>query len=367
MSACETLAPLGLAEPWDQVGLHVGDPGQSVSRAMLCIDLTEAVLDEAISQRVQLVVAYHPPIFKPLTRLTTQEPKQRIILRAARKGIAVYSPHTALDAAQGGVNDWLASGLGEGIVRTIKPANSAEGKGFKLVTFVPLEALDVVRSAMCEAGAGQIGGYAGCSFSGEGQGTFRGGPSTSPVVGKAGRFERVPELRLELGVASDRLEAVVAALRLAHPYEEPAFDIYPLESATDPRTGQGRVVELAKAISLTTLVKRVKAHLGVKVLEVAKRVGGTPGGGKVQRVGLCAGAGVSMLADAGRIDAFLTGEMRHHDVLEAVSGGVSVLLAGHTQTERPYLGTYRRRLMGQTGKAVAWRVSKADRAPSAIQ
>jgi dinuclear metal center YbgI/SA1388 family protein len=368
MDACKALAPHRLAEPWDKVGLHVGDPGQSIARAMLCIDLTEAVLDEAIAQKIQLIVAYHPPIFTPLERLTTQDPKQKIILRAARKGIAVYSPHTALDAAEGGVNDWLVSGFGEGTIRTIKSAASADGKGFKLVTFVPDEALDAVRSALCQAGAGQIGDYAACSFSSEGQGTFKGDTSTSPAVGKAGRFQKVAELRLEVRVPSAQLNSVVSALRSAHPYEEPAFDVYPLEPTSDPRTGQGRVIELAKPISLTTLVKRVKAHLGVTILEVAKSVGTRKSsGGKIELIGVCAGAGGSLLADAGPIDAFLTGEMRHHDVLEAVSKGVSVLLAGHTQTERPYLATYRRRLMGHTGKAVAWQVSKADRAPSVLK
>ncbi len=360
--ACEAIAPLRLAEPWDQVGLHVGDPRASVSRGLLCIDLTEAVLDEAITQKAQLVVAYHPPIFKPLDRLTTIDVKQRIILRAARKGIAVYSPHTALDAAEGGVNDWLAAGLGKGEVRTIKPAVAADGRGFKLVTFVPNDALEAVRSALCGAGAGQMGGYDSCSFTNEGHGTFRGDQTTSPAIGKPGRLERVPEQRLEVHVPSSCLEAVVAALRVSHPYELPAFDIYPLEPQTDPHTGQGRVVELASAVSLTTLVNRVKQHLGVKTIEVAKG-----SAGKVKRIGLCAGAGVSLLGDAGPIDVFLTGEMRHHDMLDAVSKGVSVLLAGHTQTERPYLPTYKRLLTKQTGRAVSWQVSKADRAPSVVR
>ncbi len=386
IEACEAIAPLRLAEGWDQVGLHVGDPGASVSRAMVCIDLTEAVLEEAVDQKVQLVVAYHPPIFKALDRLTTLDVKQRIILRAARRGIAIYSPHTALDAAEGGVNDWLASGLGEGEVRVIKRAGAAHGKGFKLVTFVPSDAVEVVRSALCAAGAGRLGGYDACSFTSEGKGTFRGDATTSPAVGKAGRLERVAEHRLEVHVPAPRIEAVVAALRLAHPYEEPAFDIYPLALETDPRTGQGRVVELVKAVSLTTLVNRVKTHLGVKTLEVAKAVGGAggaggtggirgAGGGKVKRIGLCAGAGVSLLPEAGAIDVFLTGEMRHHDVLDAVSRGVSVVLAGHTQTERPYLGTYKRRLAkltpgpggGRGSRGVSWRVSQADRAPSVIR
>ncbi|MEZ6189915.1 MAG: Nif3-like dinuclear metal center hexameric protein [Phycisphaerales bacterium] len=363
LTALQALAPHHLAEPWDQVGLHVGDPGARIDRALLCIDLTESVLEEAITHKAQLIVAYHPPIFKPLARLTTADPKQRIILRAARKCIAIYSPHTALDAAEGGVNDWLASGLGAGEIRTIKPSDTAN-KGFKLVTFVPTEAADKVRSAMCLAGAGRIGDYEGCSFSGPGEGTFRGGDTTSPAVGKAGRFERVPELRLELPVPADRLAEVVTALREAHPYEEPAFDIYPLQSPPDveTRTGQGRVLTLDKPVSLTTLVNRTKGHLGVKVLDVAAAKGNT----RIERVGLCAGAGGSLLADAhpeGAIDAFLTGEMRHHDVLDAVSRGVSVVLAGHTQTERPYLPIYRRRLVELTGLTVKWRVSKTDRPP----
>ena len=382
---CEAIAPLRLAEPWDQVGLHVGDPGASVTKALLCIDLTEAVLEEAIAQKAQLVVAYHPPIFKPLDRLTTLDIKQRIILRAARKGIAVYSPHTALDAAEGGVNDWLASGLGKGDVSTIKPAVSADGKGFKLVTFVPNDALETVRSALCTAGAGRMGGYDSCSFTNGGMGTFRGDETTSPTIGKPGRLERVAEQRLEVHVPPPCLEAVVTALRSSHPYEMPAFDIYPLEDQADPRTGQGRVVELASAVSLTTLVNRVKQHLGVKTLEVAKGVGPSGGNsgnggrasgasaGKITRVGLCAGAGVSLLGDAGPVDVFLTGEMRHHDVLDAVSRGVSVILAGHTQTERPYLPTYKQRLAKQTGqgnrgsRGISWQISKADRAPSVVR
>lgn len=367
LTALQALAPHHLAEPWDQVGLHVGDPGARIDRALLCIDLTESVLEEAITHKAQLIVAYHPPIFKPLARLTTADPKQRIILRAARKGIAIYSPHTALDAAEGGVNDWLASGLGAGEIRTIKPSDTAN-KGFKLVTFVPTEAADKVRSAMCLAGAGRIGDYEGCSFSGPGEGTFRGGDTTSPAVGKAGRFERVPELRLELPVPADKLAEVVTVLCEAHPYEEPAFDIYPLQSppGVEARTGQGRVLTLDKPVSLTTLVNRTKGHLGVKVLEVASPVA-AKGSTCIQRVGLCAGAGGSLLTEAGSIDVFLTGEMRHHDVLDAVSRGVSVILAGHTQTERPYLPVYRRRLVELTGLTVKWRVSNADQPPSRLR
>ena len=363
LTVLEAIAPPALAEDWDQVGLHVGDVGQSVTRGLLCIDLTEAVLDEAVRQGAELIVAYHPPIFKPLPRLTTGDVKQRIIWRAVREGIAIYSPHTALDAAAGGVNDWLAGGLGEGEVRTIRAGAAVGGRRYKLVTFVPGDALDAVRSAMHLAGAGRIGGYESCSFSGEGEGTFLGGAGTSPVIGKSGRFERVAERRLEMVVDGRDLSAVTAALREAHPYEEPAFDVYPLEDVPDGRMGQGRVVTLARPVGMSLLVERVKAMLGVKHLEV-----GVPKGMKrVQRIGLCAGAGGSLLNEAGPIDAFLTGEMRHHDQLAAVGRGVAVLLAGHTQTERPYLPVLRKRLTAGIGKGVQWRVSKADRPPVGVR
>jgi len=363
LSELEAIAPLHLAEGWDQVGLHVGDPGRSVSRALLCIDLTEAVLEEAVRQKAQLIVAYHPPIFKALSRLTTGDLKQRIILRAAEKRIAIYSPHTALDEAERGVNDWLAAGLGKGLIETIKPSGPVGGAGFKLVTFVPAESVDAVRAAMSGAGAGRIGNYESCSFKAGGEGTFKGGASSSPAIGRAGRFERVSEERLEVPLGRGRLHEVVSALRSAHPYEEPAFDVYPLEPVSDARAGQGRVVTLDKPVSLTVLAKRIKALLGVNHLEV-----GSPRGLKqVRRVGLCAGAGISLLPDAGPIDAFFTGEMRHHDQLEAIGKGVAVLLAGHTQTERPYLPTYKKLLSKRTGKAVAWAVSKADRAPTMIR
>lgn len=355
------LAPESLAEDWDKVGLHVGDPAQTVSKAMLCIDLTEPVLDEAIAAGVELIVAYHPPIFSPLSSVTTGDVKSRIIYRAVREGVAIYSPHTALDAAEGGVNDWLAAGLGKGKVRPIRP--TAAAGGYKVVVFVPHDDADAVRDAMAAAGGGNIGDYSACSFGVAGEGTFRGGDSTNPAVGQRGRFERVSELRMEMVVNRAALAGVVAAMVEAHPYEEPAFDVYRVENAKPQAaaTGQGRVVELDEPVTLDALVARIAKRLKVKHLDVAKA-----GRGKVRRVGLCAGAGGSLLADSGDIDAFFTGEMRHHDVLAAVADGVSVILAGHTQTERPYLATYRKRIAAAGGEGIKWAISRKDQPPSAI-
>ncbi len=378
----DQLAPLALAEPWDKAGLTVGDPSRPVRRGLLCIDLTDAVLTEALGGRrgghkADLIVAYHPPIFEPLAALTALEPKQRLILRAAEQRVAIYSPHTALDAAMGGVNDWLAAGVGAGEVRAIRPAGHGEACPVKLVTFVPPEQAHVVQAAMWKAGAGCIGAYGDCSFAAAGEGTFRGNATTHPAVGKPGRLERVPELRVEMICRRDCLSQVVAALRQAHPYEEPAFDIIPLQvppppplSATpsEPVAGQGRIVALHRPVTLATLAQRLKKHLGVRHLEVAEPAG-RGRGRSMQRVGLCAGAGASLLDDAIRaadIDFFITGEMRHHDVLAAQQRGIGVILAGHTQTERPYLPVYRDRLC-RAAPGVTWAVSRADIAPTNLR
>ena len=294
------LAPESLAEPWDKVGLQLGDPAWTVRSALLCIDLTEAVLEEAIASRVNLLVAYHPPIFSPLAALTVHDPKQRIILQAARKKIAIYSPHTALDAAPGGVNDWLCDGIGKGRVRAIKEADGAGATSYKVVTFVPHDWADAVRAAMADAGAGRIGHYTQCSFGSDGQGTFLGDDTTSPAVGRRGRLESVNELRLEMLCHHNQLREVVAALKTAHPYEEVAYDVYPLHPPPEPSvsnsaapTGQGRVIDLDRPVTPATLVQRLKKHLGVRHLHA-----GVPQGKRsIARVGLCAGAGGSLLPE----------------------------------------------------------------------
>lgn len=355
-----SLSPEHLAEPWDRVGLHVGRIDGQVRRGLLCIDLTEDVMQEAVANQVELIVAYHPPIFKPLMSLTERTAKSRIVLTAAEHAMAIYSPHTALDAVEGGVNDWLAAGVGAGRIEPIRPAS--RGAQVKLVVFVPEDDADRLRAALSEAGAGRIGRYSKCSFSVPGQGTFQGDATTHPVRGRAQRFERVAEWRMEMIVPRANLAAVMETVRTHHPYEEPAFDLYPLEIEKDTKAGQGRVVTLNRAVSLKTLVARLKEHLGLSHLQV----GQATGGGRIKRVGLCAGAGGSLLEDAGAVDAFFTGEMRHHDVLAAVAEGTAVILAGHTQTERPYLKVYRKRLTKLAPK-VQWRVSRADRAVTALR
>ncbi len=355
LDVMQAIAPPQLAEPWDKVGLQVGDKQQAIRKGLLCIDLTPAVVQQAIAGKAQLIVSYHPPVFEPLKTLTPTDWKTRALIECVKRDIAVYSPHTALDASPQGLNHWLATGLGAGQQRVIKPA--APAKQGKLVVFVPLKAVDGLREALSQAGAGQIGQYSRCSFGVLGEGTFKGDDQSHPTVGQAGRFERVEELRMEMVFPWTIKDRIMETLRGHHPYEEPAFDVY--EPVAIPRegdlAGQGRVVTLDKPVTLQLLTQRIAKWLNVKHVDVTPAAGKQ---GKVRTIGLCAGAGGSLLAAAGAVDAFFTGEMRYHDVLVATQEGTHILLAGHVQTERPYLPEYRRQLAAATGQAVKWAVAR---------
>ncbi|MBM4112189.1 MAG: hypothetical protein FJ253_02270, partial [Phycisphaerae bacterium] len=279
-SAVERLSPCRLAAEWDRTGVLIGDSGDPVSRVLLTIDLTEAVLDEARDRdgagrgtgartgpraravRGTAVVAYHPPIFEPLANLAADEPRGRIVLRAARELAGVISPHTALDAVAGGVNDWLAEGIGAGVLSPIEPASAApSGEAFLVCTKTPRIALDAVRDAMSLAGAGRIGAYSRCSFEIQGEGTFQGDASTNPAVGFARRFVRAPEVKLEMVSSAAVLPAALAALRTAHPYEEPAIEVLPLAPRPSIREGQGRVLELLRPTTAPEIASRLARHL----------------------------------------------------------------------------------------------------------
>jgi dinuclear metal center YbgI/SA1388 family protein len=340
----ERIAPPEYAAGWDNVGLLVGSPDWQATSALLTIDLTDAVLAEAADAAAGLIVAYHPPIFEPLTAITDGTPCGRVVLGAARRDIAVYSPHTALDAAPDGVNDWLARGLGKGDLRALEThASLPASEECKLVTFCPAEAAERVRNALATVGAGRIGDYELCSFEIEGTGTFHGGAETQPAVGRRGHLERVAEIRLEMVCPEASLALAVATLRQFHPYEEPPIEIYRLQARPQRGTGAGRKLVLDQKLTLGELVARAKKHLGVDQVRVATGHGAPR---RYRTLGLCPGAGGALrpAATAAGCELFLTGEMRHHDVLRAQAEGCTVLLAGHTNTERGFLRVLRQRL-----------------------
>ncbi len=331
---------------------------------MLTIDLTEAVLEEAITARCEAIVAYHPPIFAPLKRLANRSVSERVIRRAAAADLLIHSPHTALDAAPEGLNEWLISAAAAADERgesrpLVAAVEYRPHQSVKVVTLVPEAHLDAVRQAMAEAGAGRIGAYEHCSFSAAGQGTFRGGEGSNPVVGQRGRLERVAEHRLEMVCGDRDLSGAIEALRAAHPYEEPAIKIQRLEPLPCGDAGQGRSLELKRPRRLGDLIEAFKRHLGVRGIDVAEGPVRS-----VRRIAVCAGSGGGILDAAieSGCDAFLTGELSHHRVLEANARGMAVLLAGHTNTERPYLPVLAGRLR-KALPALEVRISRRDRHP----
>jgi len=355
------IAPRSLAAEWDNVGLLLGAGGEPCTRAMVAIGLTDAVLDEALRMKAQAIVLYHPPIFAPMRQLNDGHPRGALLLRAARAGIALLSPHTALDAADGGVNDFLCSVIGEGQSTPLEPAASIpQGQSHRVTVHVPIDHVDAVRSAMARAGAGTIGEYTHCSFEVVGSGTFMPGERARPRVGSRGTLERVTECRLEKVCSAANLPAVVAAIRSSHPYEEPAFTIEALAPVPAPRAGQGRLMRLRAPMTARAIARALCIGLRLKRLELV----GDPSR-RHAVIGLCAGSGGELVAGARRQGAtlFITGELKHHDRLDAAAHGTSVLLCGHTETERPYMRVLARRLQRLLpGLRVA--VSKADRPPA---
>jgi dinuclear metal center YbgI/SA1388 family protein len=372
--AMESLAPLDGAESWDRVGLHVGrreDPLDGP--VLLTIDLTEAVMEEAVVMNASAVVAYHPPIWTKLDRVTDSTVTERIVHSAIRAGIAIYSPHTALDACEGGITDWLCEGIAgladgeepggriKGDSRALESLSVADrNQEVKVVTFVPASHVGQVRGALATAGAGLIGAYSVCSFELGGTGTFLAGDRANPAVGEVGRLETVEERRLEMVCSKAALPLAIETLRQFHPYEEPAIDVYELQPLPRRSRGTGRRLVLDQPESLTDIGRRLQSFLGRARIKLALPHADRP----VQSVAVVPGAGADLLrlAQQEGAEAFITGEMKHHEILSALHMGVGLILAGHTNTERGYLP----RLAAHLKTALDFkdvRLSKVDKDP----
>lgn len=357
VATLETIAPTHAAEPWDNVGLLVGDRAAGVSHALLTIDYTPAVAAEAKQLGVDFVIAYHPPIFKPISAITSNS--SALVFDAIRRGMAIYSPHTALDVAPGGTNDVLADLL---VMQNRRPLRASEPKQthFKLVTFVPRDKADALAEALFAAGAGDIGDYSKCSFRLNGTGTFFGSESTNPVVGTKGNLERVDETRIEVVVPMRQIPDVVAALKSHHPYEEPAFDVYPLSTISPG--GIGRIGDIPDGATAEMLINLLKRELQIEKVLVAGELDRV-----VRRAAVCAGSCGQLLDEAirNKVDFYLTGEMRHHDALRGANAGVTVVCTLHSNSERVTLTRLAERLRTQS-PAVRFSVSQVDRDPLAI-
>jgi dinuclear metal center YbgI/SA1388 family protein len=347
-----------LAMDWDNVGLLVGDPDRRINKTLLCIDLTPAVLREAISLRASLILAYHPPLFKPIK--TIRADRQDVLFNAVRSNIAIYSIHTALDMLPGGTSDVLADLVNLKNRQPIDHCSKQNSKS-KLVIFVPTSAAEKMARSLFDIGAGRIGEYDSCSFCSAGIGTFRGSEKSHPAVGHAGHFETVDEIRLEVVVENKNIPAAVDAIRKSHPYEEPAFDIYPCAVIADGKFGLGRIGELGKAASLKSIVALIKRRTKLKHLQIADA-----GVKSIRRVAVGPGSCGDLIAPlAGKINLFITGEVRHHTALDAVRAGVSVICLGHGNSERIALPALRDMVRPHLPE-IDFRLSVRDKDPLAI-
>jgi dinuclear metal center YbgI/SA1388 family protein len=356
--AVEEIAPLRLAQEWDNVGLLIGDPNKTIKNILLTIDTTQAVVEEAKKQKADLILAYHPIIWDGLKRVTA-DGETAHIYDLIQSGISVFCIHTALDVAVGGVNDLLANILG---MENTEPIGDyvadPAGPQYKIITFVPQNDVNKVADALYAAGAGAIGNYSHCGFQSSGTGSFKPLAGSNPTIGKRGKLEMVNEIKLETVIPSGKVAAVIAALRASHPYETPAFDVfrhYDIEN----KIGLGRIGTLKKPLSMQKAIAAIKAATGcnaVGIVGPAKRT--------VKKTAVCAGSCGKIINSviAQGADLYLTGELKHHQALAAQEAGMTCICLSHTVSERFALKNLAKQLKKQL-KTVTIRISKKDKDP----
>jgi dinuclear metal center YbgI/SA1388 family protein len=327
--AVERIAPISLAEAWDNCGLQVGDPGAEVNRVLVALTPLPEVLNEAEEKGADFLLFHHPLIFEPLKSIITSSYPGDVLARAMRNGLAVYAAHTSYDAAPAGVSVALARTLGLGAPLRVL---SSRGALRKLVVFVPEENVDAVAKALAEAGAGVIGDYTECTFRTRGRGTFRGGEDANPYLGEKGRLEEVEEVRMETVVPVHTVDRAVKAATAAHPYEELALDVYPVEGSPEGY-GYGRLGMLPGRLTAEELGEHVSGSLGFPSRLVANS------GRRIETVAALGGSGGSFIPEvaASGAHAYVTGDVDYHDALLAESLGLTVIDAGHAATELPSL------------------------------
>ena len=325
-NALEMFAPLPLQEGFDNSGLQIGLTEAEVTGVLLCLDVTEKVVDEAVVSGCNLIVSHHPLIFSPLKRITGSNYVERCVLKALANGIAIYASHTNMDSVQGGVNYRIAEKLGLLNVRILAPKNDAL---LKLSVYVPVEQADAVREALFAAGCGNIGNYASCSYNVEGFGTFKASEGCNPFCGEVGELHKEGEVRIDTVMPSYLKNKVVSALLKAHPYEEPAYDIYPLKNSWES-VGLGVVGDLPEECDELELLAEIKEKFAVGSVRHTSL-----SGNKVKRVALCGGSGASF-ADAAisaGAQVYITGEARYHDLFN-YDGRILFAVIGHYESEQ---------------------------------
>jgi dinuclear metal center YbgI/SA1388 family protein len=322
----EELAPLSLQESYDNAGLIIGDHDTTIKGALITLDVTEEVLHEAIEKGCNLIIAHHPLIFKGLKKLNNNSMVERLVVLAIKSDIAIYAVHTNLDNVYLGVNAMIAEKLGLVNTTILAPKDQILKK---LVFFCPVDHAGKVRAAIFGSGAGHIGNYDSCSFNSSGEGTFRANEGADPFVGEIGQLHTEKEVRVE-SVFPDYLKIqIVSAMLKAHPYEEVAYDIYPIERSFD-KVGAGMMGELKEPEDTQDFLARIKKVFGTGCIRHTKIIKE-----KILKVALCGGSGSFLLrnAIASGADIFITGDIKYHDFFEADSK-IIVADIGHYESEQ---------------------------------
>lgn len=322
----DKLAPPAYQESYDNAGLITGTPDMPIHGAVICIDSTEAVIDEAISLGCNLVIAHHPIVFSGLKKFNGSTYVERVIIKAIRNDIAIFAVHTNLDNVINGVNRILAEKIGLNQLRILSPK---KGLLRKLVTYCPEVDADRVKNALFTAGAGTIGQYDECSFSTPGTGTFRGNEKANPAVGQKGTRHHEKEERIEVIFEGYRQSQLLKALQAAHPYEEIAFDIYSIDNQFN-NVGSGMVGTYAAPVGWTEFLKLVKRVIGTPSLRYTE-----PLSERITRVAVCGGSGSFLLQEAisAGADVLLTADFKYHQFFDT-DGRIAVVDAGHYETEQ---------------------------------
>jgi dinuclear metal center YbgI/SA1388 family protein len=357
----EQFSPKSFAMEGDKIGLQIGALNQPVKNVLVTLDVTEEVVEEAIAKNVQLIIAHHPPIFRPLKKIATDTPAGRMIARLIKHDIAVYAAHTNLDVAKGGVNDLLADALGLKYTQVLVPTYEDQLK--KLVVFVPEENAEQLREALGNAGAGAIGHYSHCSFSAPGQGRFLPGEKTNPHIGEQGKLEAVSEVRVETIFPQSIEKKVIQAMIKAHPYEEVAYDIYRLENSGE-QLGLGRIGKVEET-TLSDYAKFVKGALGVNKVRVVGDLNA-----KVKKVAVLGGDGNKYFSQAKfrGADVFITGDIYYHTAHDALMDGLNMIDPGHNVEKimKHGVAAVMERLSDEKGYDVKYIPSEIDTDPFAF-
>ncbi len=340
----ESWVPKEIAWQKDNVGLQVGSTGREIRNILLCLEVTDKTIDAAISKDCNMIITHHPLLFNPLKKIDLQKDKtSRLVERIIKNDITLYSAHTNLDFTKDGVSFELAKVLN---LRKIDFLVKSSSNQLKLAVFVPVDSVDKVADAIFINGGGVIGEYSGCSFRTPGTGTFRGSEKSNPAAGEKGAAEKVEEVKLEVILDSWKLKTILTEIKKVHPYEEVAYDVYPLENSNS-KYGAGAVGELEKPMDQTEFLNYVSERLKIKNF---RYVEGSRS--RINKVALCGGAGIELIKDAvsSGADSFITADIKYHAFHDA-AGEILLIDAGHYETEIHSLNEVKRRLEAFIGRS----------------